>query len=835
MSSIVNHLCLRLGVIFFCLLLTTQGSVTKAATLPMSTSATEQPHEQTSPTEVQPPTPYRIFLPLLQQGASSTNQATVRLSTPQLLEQALANGEISADEEALYLAYALYEPQSLPARFQSTVGWRGTRYVQALQSYFQNLNAAATSAVQQELARLQGLAATVCDNQDGANNIDSTNFHFNYDTINGGLTINDYITSLETTFDVMVTQYDWAEPPLCTGGDTCSGSDNPFDRYPVQVSQLGSGLYGYVMVGGGQYSGYVGDNPNTTATETTALASCMVLNDEYSLFFEGAQAALDATTAHEFVHSIQYGYGDEGPNEDDMWYESSAAYMEDEVFDSSDSNYIYLWPVISNSLGQWPNGSAPFGISEYSNFLFFRYTGEQTGGTNVAGGGEDVMQRFWENVAAGQAALTAYNNALGTKSTNLADLFHNYAIAARFSKACGADYAAAYCFEEGADYIAFADAPTPIQGSIITSTGTFTGSINNHYAANWIDLPLSASPYRVTFSNIATGGQLRGSLVCDTGSAFTVTPFASVIGAGGSTSINSFNTNGCTKAVAVITNQEQTDGNPGSVPTHSYTLALSAPQSTPTIITIVLDSNPNHPANLGFSGSFGAFALDDPAVDDGDAFTATRTFTVAPGIYTVRRNNPADWFTNNIVCTPGAAAAIHLPTRRATITIANGEAVTCTFTVDRSVTINARAFNDLVRNNANLGRRNAGDPWQLGWTMTLSTSPTMTISSGATISTTTPGFYQIEFRNLRAGSYTVCETLQAGWTNSTPGSIDPAYGQPCKSITLMPGQGGALLFGNYQTATVAGEINAAAEESVTDSDQIYDLPVDLDENTALPE
>ena len=831
MQSIVTHLCVRVGVVFF-LLLTTQVRDIKAAVLPMPTSASHQPIEQTSPAEAQPPTPYRIFLPLLQQGAPSTNQVAVRLSTPQLLEQALANGEITADEEALYLAYALYEPQSLPARFQSTVGWRGTRYVRELQSYFQNLNAAATSAVQQELARLQGMAATVCDNEDGVNNFDSTNFRFNYDAISGGLTINDYVTSMEATLAVEVTQYGWAEPPLCTGGDTCSGSDNPFDRYPVQVVALGSGLYGYVTTGG-EYSGFVGDNPNTAATETSALASCMVLNDDYSPFFEGTQAALDATTAHEFVHSIQYGYGDAGPNEDDMWYESSAAYMEDEVFDSSNSNYLYLWPVVSNSLGQWPNNSSPFGISQYSNFLFFRYAAEQTGGPNVAGGGEDVMQRFWENVAAGQAALTAYDNALDTKGKNLADLFHNYAIAARFSKACGAGYAAAYCFEEGADYVAAAEAPTPIQGSITTNTGAFTGSINNHYAANWIDLPLSASPYRVTFSNTATGGQLRGSLVCDTGSAFTVTPFASVIGAGGSTSINSFNTNGCTKAVAVITNQEQTDGNPGSVPTHSYTLALSVPEATTTTITIVLDTTPDVVTNLGFNGSFGLFLLDDPAIDDGDAYTTTRTFTVAPGTYTVHRNNPANWFTQAIVCTPSTGTAIDLPNRRATITINQGEAITCTFSVERGVMINARAFNDLVRANANLGRRNLGDPWQEGWTMTLSTSPTATVASGVTSSTATAGLYQATFRNLRAGSYTVCETLQAGWTNSTPGSIDAAYGQPCKSVTLTPGQGATLLFGNYQSASLAREINAADAQDVTASDELYDLPVLANEDERL--
>ena len=832
MQSVVTHLYVRLGVVFFCLVLTAQSSVTKAATLPMSTNASHQPIEQTSPAEAQPPTPHRIFLPLLQHGAPSANQTAERLSTPQLLAQALANGEITADEQALYLAYALYEPQSLPARFQSTVGWRGTRYVRELQSYFQNLNAAATSAVQQELARVQHLAATVCNNEDGANNLDSTNFRFNYDTISGGLTINDYITSMEATFAVEVTQYGWAEPPLCTGGATCNGNSNPFGRYPIQVSPLGSGLYGYVTTGG-EYSGYVGDNPNTTATESAALASCMVLNDDYSPFFEGTQAALDATTAHEFVHAIQLGYGDAGPNEDDMWYESSASYMEDEVFDSSNSNYLYLWPVVSNSLGEWPNNQDPWGISQYSNFLFFRYAAEQTGGPNVAGGGEDVMQAFWENVAAGVPALTAYNNALVAKGTNLADIFHNYAIAARFSKGCGAGYAAAYCFEEGNDYVAAGDTPTPVQGSILTTAGVFTGSINSHYAANWINLPISNSPYRVTLSNIATGGQLRGSLVCDTGATFTITPFDSVVGAGNATAINSFSTTGCTSAVAVITNQEQTSGNPSSVPAHGYTLALSAPEATTTTITIVLDSRPNVVTNLGFNGSFGLFLLDDPAIDDSDAYTNSRTFTVAPGSYTVRRNNPANWFTQAIVCTPSSGTAIDLPNRRATITINQGEAITCTFSVEQGVAINARAFNDLVRTNANLGRRNVGDPWQKDWMMTLSTSPTATVASGVTSSTATAGLYQAAFRNLRAGSYTVCETLQAGWTNSTPGSIDAAYDQPCKSVTLTPGQGATLLFGNYQSASRAGEINAADAQDLTASDELYDLPVLANEDERL--
>ncbi len=40
------------------------------------------------------------------------------LSTPALIEQAFAAGEITADERLLYFAYAVYEYESLPVRFR---------------------------------------------------------------------------------------------------------------------------------------------------------------------------------------------------------------------------------------------------------------------------------------------------------------------------------------------------------------------------------------------------------------------------------------------------------------------------------------------------------------------------------------------------------------------------------------------------------------------------------------------------------------------------------------------------------------------------------------------
>jgi len=61
-----------------------------------------------------------------------TEDSNQKLSTPQLIGQAYTKGEITADQRLLYLAYAIYEHESLPARFRSSVGWRATSTVEEI-------------------------------------------------------------------------------------------------------------------------------------------------------------------------------------------------------------------------------------------------------------------------------------------------------------------------------------------------------------------------------------------------------------------------------------------------------------------------------------------------------------------------------------------------------------------------------------------------------------------------------------------------------------------------------------------------------------------------------
>ena len=506
-------------------------------------------------------------------GAPVTaEEARSKLSTPMLIDAAYARGEISAEERLLYLAYAIYEPGSLPVRFRSTVPWHGTTTVAELNRAWRAVAAqdAAASPSMVEFDRIMSEdAATVCREQDGANSLESANFHLNYGSIGGGLDAQAYLDSLERTFAVEVTDYGWAEPPLCNASD-CNAA-NPWGKYPVQAASLGGGLYGYVTSNGGSYTGMVGDNPNTTETETDSIASCMVLNNNYSGFPGGAQFSLDVTAAHEFVHSIQYGHGDPFPFEDDMWYESSAAYMEDEVLDAANDNYQYLWPAFDACLGEYSG-------NVYSNWLFFRYAAEANGGTNMVGGGEDVMQQFWANVGAGQKGQGAYDNALSTKGATLKDVFHDYAIASRFMKSC--PDAAPYCFEEAAGYVA-AQGSLSDDGQITAVGKLYNGSLRNNYAINWVRLPKSG-PYDVVLKNLSTGGQFRVSVVADMGDALQVTPLPSVAAGNQQVTLASYQPPaGVEKVVAVITNQQETAADPNICTSNAYRLSVKTATEPP--------------------------------------------------------------------------------------------------------------------------------------------------------------------------------------------------------------------------------------------------------------
>ncbi|MGH2656408.1 MAG: hypothetical protein ACRDIZ_06905 [Actinomycetota bacterium] len=481
------------------------------------------------------------------------------LSTPDLLERAVERGRLNRATADLYLARALGDHRTLPDRFVSDVPWDGTLPLLHLR---QRVKRMSPGPQRSAISALTGPGICHDSVSPLLNSTESLHFYVEYQIIAAPLTIDDYKTSLDASWTKEVTEFGWAAPPIAP-------VPAPGNKYYVRIDALASGLYGFVS-NVGTHAGLVGDNSNTTGwNEGDAYASCMVLNRDYNAFPSPPQASLDATTAHEFNHSIQFGYGAlTGPNAaDDVFVEGGATWMEDEVFDDANDNYFYLWPDFTQSMGAYTG-------DPYGYFVVFRTLTERFG-TGTANAGEQVMQDFWEETSKSLTSnqFRALSEGLGNKGTNLPDAFHAAAIAVRLGQACGGVWAYPYCLEENPAY-AMVAGPLQDHGSIATAGGTFPGSIRDDYSINWVALPASG-PYPVTLISTSQEGSLRATVACVTGAGPKIAPFPAVVGAGAATTLPSFDPAGCTgPPVAVITNQSETSANPSVSASRSYELFL---------------------------------------------------------------------------------------------------------------------------------------------------------------------------------------------------------------------------------------------------------------------
>jgi hypothetical protein len=495
-------------------------------------------------------------------------------STPMLIELAVARGEISRGAGYLYLGYALARPGLLPPSFRSDVPWDGTVWLLEVR---RGLGQMRPGPRRQELRSLLtpksqlhpgpgGVGPDTCDVLSVApmpDTIESEHYYIEYDqsSLGGGLTIQDYIDSLERAWVKEVDSFGWAEPPVFTPNPAPGG------KYHVRIDRLGPALYGYVS-NTGTHAGRVRNNPDTLWNDRDADASCMGLNQDYAPFPGTPQQALDATTAHEFNHSIQFGYGGlSGPNTpDSVFIEGGATWMEDEVFDASNDNYNYLWPKFENDMGSYEETPLD---GPYEYWVTFRGLTERFG-TGVAGGGEAVMQRFWELTSKNDASnLTALRKAVLPEGTSLKAAFHSYAIAVKFNRACTAKLPYPYCFEEGPGYVQAAG-QTQVHGRVKRVGGNFEGNLPDNYSINWVRTPEHAGSYEVRLVNTSQGGRLRTSLVCQKEGDLVVTRMTKGIGPGGRSKWVEIASGGCQQVIVAITNHAQTSANPEESQERTY-------------------------------------------------------------------------------------------------------------------------------------------------------------------------------------------------------------------------------------------------------------------------
>lgn len=557
---------------------------------------------------------------LVQAAPAPAAEPGPELPTPALIERALRRGSIDRTRGNLLLAYALGRPGKLPEAYRSDTPWEGT--VPLLELHRAQTEMApgpARSEIRQILSAESGPGSCGFSGGSLSNSTTTPHFYVEYGSVGGGLSIASYTAAFESSWTTEVDTFGWSAPPVWPSNPP------PGNRYHVRVDALGPGLYGYVT-NSGAHAGLVGNNPNSAWDDVDSYASCMVLRNDYSGFPSSPQASLDSTAAHEFNHSIQFGYGAlHGTNRPDLLLiEGGTTWIEDEVFDGSNDNYYFLWPDFTQNLGNYH-------ASPYRGWVAFRGLTERYG-TGAADGSEQIMQDFWEETSKNAGDnLTALQSALGNRGTNLADAYHAYAIAVKFNRACGGGYVHPYCLEEGPAYVA-AEGATTVQGMIGSVGGSFSGTIEDNYALNWVQLPTTGGAFDATLANTdPSGGILRGSVVCDTGTGFSVHGFPSVVGAGASSAIAQFNPTGCTTAVAVITNQAQTAANPGTSVTRSYQVSTSLPSTNATLSVVKLGSGggsvTSNPAGINCGSDCSATYAGSSIVDLSAAPSAGSAFS----------------------------------------------------------------------------------------------------------------------------------------------------------------------------------------------------------------
>ncbi len=215
--------------------------------------------------------------------------------------------------------------------------------------------------------------------------------------------IPDYVDAAALVFEevwaAQVTDRGYRPPK----SDETSVEDGGNELVDVYVAELGDqGLYGYCTTDDPNFV-----DPGTTYRYGDASAYCVVDND-YREFPPSSRGldGLRVTLAHEFFHAIQFAYD---VLEDRWFMESTATWMEDELYDDIDDSLQYLsrsplgMPHVPLDANNRPN--------VYGAWIFPRFLVESSGDA-------DLIRRVWTYADASPGgrdlyAIKAYAKVIG--------------------------------------------------------------------------------------------------------------------------------------------------------------------------------------------------------------------------------------------------------------------------------------------------------------------------------------------------------------------------------------------------------------------------------------
>ncbi|MGH3350251.1 MAG: MXAN_6640 family putative metalloprotease [Nocardioides sp.] len=209
------------------------------------------------------------------------------------------------------------------------------------------------------------------------------------------------------------------------------------------------------------YYGYCA--PETKVSKTAATAYCVLDNDYSTSEYGSANTPtenLRVTAAHEYFHAIQFAY-DAG--EDRWMMESTATWVEDEVYDSINDNRQYLaYGQLEDQRKPMDNSSAS-NLGIYGNWIFFRYLSERF--AKKRGDLPEVVLGIW-NRTPSTFSTTAIRRALAARGTTLK---------LQYARFAAANLAPSKTYSEGrAYYPPLYDGRTALPAKRKTVDGKFT-------------------------------------------------------------------------------------------------------------------------------------------------------------------------------------------------------------------------------------------------------------------------------------------------------------------------------------------------------------------------
>lgn len=206
------------------------------------------------------------------------------------------------------------------------------------------------------------------------------------------------------------------------------------------------------------------------------------------------------------------------------------------------------------------------------------------------------------------------------------------------------------------------------------------------------------------------------------------------------------------------------------------------------IINISLNSTPKSIRNLHFSSTVGDFALDDPSLDDGDAFTNVISFEVPSAVYTFTIAMPSDRFLQVVNCEGFGSWVV----KGAEIEIAlqAGTTTNCAVSVTTGAAIRTFSYHDANGD----GMFNEGETPQSGITVTVYIAGSGVLTESISNDDGLTDFANLPPNNL----FVVCQNPPTDWANSQPGTIDGQYNSPCYWNPVQGGQLGTIRFGNIE-------------------------------------